>query len=167
MKAAVSPQQKAVFVDVWNKRIYPGSARIGQSGQVEFLQPFIRRGEEISFVNKPQGGHKKKEAISGLLLFLHFNPSVRYISICYFLWIWYHIIVVCFFCIYSKQSIWFQSQLSFVIPQLLLCCSVLFLLLYNRTHYRIMLQLYLYRRTVNYLYRYFLFPILTFLLLFS
>lgn len=40
-KAAVSPQQKAAFVDVWNKRIYPGSARIGQSGQVEFLQPFV------------------------------------------------------------------------------------------------------------------------------
>lgn len=54
-KAAVSPQQKATFVDVWNKRIYPGSARIGQSGQVEFLQPFIRRGEEIFFVNKSQG----------------------------------------------------------------------------------------------------------------
>ena len=40
-KAAVSPQQKATFVDVWNKRIYPGNARIGQSGQVEFLQPFV------------------------------------------------------------------------------------------------------------------------------
>ena len=36
-----APQQKAAFVDVWNKRIYPGSARIGQSGQVEFLQPFV------------------------------------------------------------------------------------------------------------------------------
>ena len=29
--------------------------------------------------------NKKKEAISGLLLFLYFNPSVRYISIYYFL----------------------------------------------------------------------------------
>ena len=48
---------------------------------------YIRRGEEIFFVNKPQGGHKKKEAISGLLLFLYLNPSVRYISICHFLWI--------------------------------------------------------------------------------
>lgn len=48
---------------------------------------YIRREEEIFFVNKPQGGHKKKEAISGLLLFLHLYPSVRYILICYFLWI--------------------------------------------------------------------------------
>lgn len=49
-KAAVSPQQKAAFVDVWNKRIYPGSARVGQSGQVEFLQPFVlyqKRGGNI------------------------------------------------------------------------------------------------------------------------
>lgn len=48
---------------------------------------YIRRVEEIFFVNKPQGGHKKKEAISGLLLFLHLYPSVRYILIYYFLWI--------------------------------------------------------------------------------
>lgn len=40
-KSAVSPQQKAAFVDIWNKRIYPGSARVGKSGQVEFLQPFV------------------------------------------------------------------------------------------------------------------------------
>ena len=51
---------------------------------------YIRRGEEIFFVNKPQGGGiKKKEAISGLLLFLHLYPSIIWqnISICYFLWI--------------------------------------------------------------------------------
>ena len=49
-KAAVSTQYNDAFVDVWNKRIYPGSARIGQSGQVEFLHPFVfyqKRGGNI------------------------------------------------------------------------------------------------------------------------
>lgn len=115
---------------------------------------YIRRGEEIFFVNKSKGGGIKKgghfwspfiftlESIRQIYIYLpllvdliSYNRSMLFL--------------------YLFQTVHRVSILVVVvIPQLLLCCSVLLLLLYNRTHYRILLQLlrlYLYRRTIVHL----------------
>ena len=116
---------------------------------------YIRRGEEIFFVNKPQGGIKKGghfwSPFIFILVSIHHLAEYIYLPLPVDLISYNRSMLF----LYLFQTVHRVSILVvFVIPQLLLCCSVLLLLLYNRTHYRILLQLlrlYLYHLTIVHL----------------